>query len=322
MFPWLSYHAMSLTPRSYRFSCRTLTTLLLAGGIVCSVYTALSCEFFEFQVEPEHELPGRIFVNVTEGYVGLFGFSLTDGACLPQDQGFLPVGFNELFFGAQICAVAAPSFAWCALFLNLLEIVCKFRCSYFLTWLCLVLAVAAQGGTFLVYGQSEFWYVMCLVFVCVCHIATMLVILYYSGLVVVQTIPYSHVPFHTSFTFHTLLFLSVDDGTINCDFGLGAILSLVAAGSYYVALNVYCCMPRIEPYYKYASRNQQPKAGTNNEPLENTHLQEQPQLDMYEDEPEVPEEDHFDPELSFGHGGTHVTESFQNNNTGADDASK
>lgn len=253
------------------WSGRTLTTLLLAGGIVCSVYTALSCEFFEFQVEPEHELPGRIFVNVTEGYVGLFGFSLTDGACLPQDQGFLPVGFNELFFGAQICAVAAPSFAWCALFLNLLEIVCKFRCSYFLTWLCLVLAVAAQGGTFLVYGQSEF---------------------------------------------------CVDDGTINCDFGLGAILSLVAAGSYYVALNVYCCMPRIEPYYKYASRNQQPKAGTNNEPLENTHLQEQPQLDMYEDEPEVPEEDHFDPELSFGHGGTHVTESFQNNNTGADDASK
>jgi hypothetical protein len=156
----------------YLPSYRTLTTILVAGGIVCSVYTALSCEFFQFEVAPEHKLPGLLFSNTnadnnnnatttTEGYVGLFGFSLVDGECWQgKDQGFSPAGFNELFLASQVCAVAAPSFAFVALFLNLVEIFCRFSCSFFMIWFCLVLAVAAQGCTFLIYGQTEFWYVM------------------------------------------------------------------------------------------------------------------------------------------------------------------
>lgn len=131
----------------------------MAGGIVCSVYTALSCEFFQFEVEPEHELPGPIFVNITEGYVGLFGFSLINETCVSEEQGFLPAGFNELFFAAQVCAIVAPLMAIVALLLNLLEICCRLRGTFTLMWLCLLLAVGAQGCTFMVYGQQEFWYV-------------------------------------------------------------------------------------------------------------------------------------------------------------------
>lgn len=147
--------------------CRTLITLLIAGGIVCSVYTALSCEFFQFQVEPDHTLPGgSIFSNnITQGYVGLFGLALmdeneNDKATSCSDHGFLPNGFNEFFFAAQVCAVAAPALAFLSLFVNLVEIFCHFPCSFWLTWTCLVLATAAQGCTFMVYGQQEFWYVM------------------------------------------------------------------------------------------------------------------------------------------------------------------
>jgi hypothetical protein len=125
-----------------------------------------------------------------------------------------------------------------------------------------------------------------------------------------------------------LLIISFSDGAIDCDLGTGAILSMVAAGTYYMASIILCCMPRTEPFfYKYDAPRTTSRPKDDSSPTDGLD-DEQPQPPSsslhsrsFEDEPSQGQEEeykyHDEPEISFGHGGTHATESFQNYKTGA-----
>jgi hypothetical protein len=131
---------------------------------------------------------------------------------------------------------------------------------------------------------------------------------------------------------------------------MGATLSMAAAGCYYLASIIICCIPHSEPLC-HLSRRRTTRLSKDNEGITttsnfdneqsgNTHDHEQQQDEqqwrsqrakqglqvtpsftsskssrphIYEDEPEDDDIYDDDAEISFGHGGRYDSDSFQNN---------
>jgi hypothetical protein len=147
------------SPRHFLFLHNRIGVLLLGGaGIACSVMVALSCEFFKFDASDEADFL-EPFANITQAYVGILSYTLEKGGtCVDYKNEFLNTQFGEMFQAAQFCVVAAPSFAFVGLMVNLAEmLVCGFMCSFLLSCLLFLGAGVIQACTFLVYGQTEFW---------------------------------------------------------------------------------------------------------------------------------------------------------------------
>lgn len=147
---------------------RSSVFILCAGGVVCSYYALRSCEFFSYKSNDPTILPGP-FYNVPEGYVGLFyhyDYEGGDGADLTTCDQFYDNFFvlqsdewNLLFKIGQIAAVVGPAGAATAFLLNIMEWCCwQLTWTFFITFFMLFCGFVGQGLTFMIYGQTEFWY--------------------------------------------------------------------------------------------------------------------------------------------------------------------
>jgi hypothetical protein len=135
------------------------------------------CDFFTYEVQEESValLPQPYPTVGATGSVGLFQYSAsTDkgATCSKYSHKLLDdltggddndgdSGFNILFIIAQFAAPIASITAFLALFVSIIEwCFCSCCCSLALDWSLYLGACFAQGATFLVYGQKEFWYVV------------------------------------------------------------------------------------------------------------------------------------------------------------------
>ena len=149
-------------------------------GIIMSYKSTQSCQFFEYEIESDSvaRLPYPFNTNVgNTGYVGLYSYTTIsdeDGKnCVKYEKQFLELNqrtdrksdgtseydFHIMFIVAQICASCAGVSAVCGLILLLLDWCCVRCCCCNGDWGFFLGACMLQAGTFLVYGQKEFWYV-------------------------------------------------------------------------------------------------------------------------------------------------------------------
>ena len=201
----------------------------------------LSCEFFWYKSLDASKLPPPYDEN-EEGYVGLLSVYDDQNQCQFYDDLFLQNNdFNNMFLGAQFAALIGPSAGFLAFLINLLEwVFCIGTFSYFLTFAMLFIAFVAQGLTFLVYGENNFW--------CVWNNA--------SNAQKDDASSRRNLTFskHPSLFSPCLLYIyypqydSFDDLTsADCQLKIGAILSIAASGAFYLASVIWCCMPRPDP---------------------------------------------------------------------------
>lgn len=152
-----------------------LSTLLAIG---CSVYTGLSCTFFEIESPPEDGVSG--FPEGTAS-IGLYSYSLDFNAtgfveddrrnlfipeeyipdfstCIPYEDLFWQSDFTPFFWSAQIAALAAPGLAVLAMLFRFIEMIRgQFYGSFLSPILFYIVACIFQGYTFVIYGETEFW---------------------------------------------------------------------------------------------------------------------------------------------------------------------
>lgn len=138
---------------------RFLVFALTAGGCVCSALAALSCEFFSYESIDPTMLPPP-YTNQANQTVGLFSYYDETGSCLVYDKNFVYANddYDIMFVTAQFAALVGPGCAALAWIVNILEwLFWSHPCTYFTAFTLLFVAFVAQGLTFLVYGQNEFW---------------------------------------------------------------------------------------------------------------------------------------------------------------------
>jgi hypothetical protein len=142
--------------------CRLIIFAFGGGGIACSVLGTLSCEFFSIQIVDDSDLPDP-WAGLDQASVGMFAYSASnnkqDEECIDYEDNFWNSSvFNEFFVSAQLCAILAPSFGFLAWLHSLVEAFsCSCFCSCASTAILFALALVAQGGTFMIYGQTGFW---------------------------------------------------------------------------------------------------------------------------------------------------------------------
>jgi len=142
-----------------------------AGAIVCSVFTAYTCDFFEFRTldgEPWDQLFAP-FDNVSSSHVGFFRYS--SSAPSSSSNGEYAFGRNcqtyddwrsldsesKLFPLSQYASAAAPGAALLAWMINFIEVTChQAKSLYLLTAFLLLAATILQGCTFLIFSESDF----------------------------------------------------------------------------------------------------------------------------------------------------------------------
>ena len=150
--------------------CRGFVVLLGTGALFCSIYTAMTCRFFSFRTldgEPWEGLAPP-FDQSAHSSVGFFKYSLTEPdknegltflnkECSTYDD-WGDVGQNIYFYISQWCSLAAAVAGFLAWVSNVSEVMCcKFFGSRPLTLVLFVVAAVLQCGTFLIFGDDQFW---------------------------------------------------------------------------------------------------------------------------------------------------------------------
>jgi hypothetical protein len=123
--------------------------------VACSVYSALSCDFYAFakQLSPPFE------TGTTS--IGIFHYATSSDyvTCIVYDEQFWRSPFNGFFWTAQFAAIVAPCLGILAMTLNLVEVVfVRFRGSFLVPVVFYLLACLIQCCTFMIYGEINFWY--------------------------------------------------------------------------------------------------------------------------------------------------------------------
>jgi hypothetical protein len=148
---------------------RLFLSVITCGAIANSILSILSCEFFSYQAldgKPWEGLSAP-FDDLAEASVGLFGYSTHIGnqlgpfgkSCISYDE-WRDVSQETYFYAAQWCSMVAPGVAALALIQMVLEwCCCRLRGSYFVIRLLFVIAALLQLGSFLVFFESQYWYV-------------------------------------------------------------------------------------------------------------------------------------------------------------------
>jgi len=164
--------------------CSTIGRILLflcsLLAIGCSVYTGLSCTFFEIRSPPEEGV-----ANFPEGTatIGLFSYSIDPDAttaspeeedgrrslfipeeyvpdfsvCVPYEELFWQSDFSPFFWTAQIASLAAPGLGVLAMFFRFVETIRgRFFGSFLSPIVFYIVACVVQGYTFVIYGETEF----------------------------------------------------------------------------------------------------------------------------------------------------------------------
>ena len=81
------------------------------------------------------------------------------------------------------------------------------------------------------------------------------------------------------------LFLSHENGAIGCNLEIGSFLSIAAAGAFYLASVLYCCIPRTDP----CLRSSKKKTGTADDDVEQPKVMEQQEVSQDVTSPTVEE---------------------------------
>ena len=130
----------------------------------------MTCRFFSFRTLDGQAWEGLAppFDASAESSVGFFKFALEAPAdddrltlinieCVQYEK-WTDVGQNIYFYVSQWCSLAATVTGFLAWSSNLSELLwCKFFASRLLTLTLFVLAGLLQCGTFLIFGDDQFW---------------------------------------------------------------------------------------------------------------------------------------------------------------------
>lgn len=136
-------------------------------GILSSLYGVISCDFFTLDSPPTStSFPDSI------SRIGLFSYSTLplqqdsssllefSASCTPYDNQFMASDFSGFFQAAQFAAVIAPCLAAIAILIHAMEwLNCRFFGSFISPIILYLLACLVQGYTFVIYGETDFWYV-------------------------------------------------------------------------------------------------------------------------------------------------------------------
>jgi len=151
-----------------RLNIRFFFLLLTSAAIGASLVATFSCQFFTYQAldgEVWEGLEGP-YQNLPEASVGLFGFSESIspddalGSACQRYNDWYNVGLGDAVQIAQVASLAAPILA----FLAWVQILVEFLCCRVYGGLCCMstlffLAAGAQACTFLLFANTDFWYV-------------------------------------------------------------------------------------------------------------------------------------------------------------------
>mmetsp|Transcript_22500 Transcript_22500/g.36345 ORF Transcript_22500/g.36345 Transcript_22500/m.36345 type:complete len:282 (-) Transcript_22500:357-1202(-) len=199
------------TGRSNRYKIfgRLVVLIIAAGGITCSVYTLLSCDFFTLTATKT-----AMNATTTTAGIGIFSFQnpSMEGSTSAKCQAYADGGnflepndwMNSMWTISQYASLVAPLIAASSWLLSLTELlVGKFCGSFLIPVLLFMLACFAQGTTFFMYGQLD---------VCFKDADA-----------------------------------DLDQSTVisnSCQLSFGAFLSIAAGFCYYLSSVLLCCLPR------------------------------------------------------------------------------
>eukprot|EP00339_Tiarina_fusa_P002277 CAMPEP_0117056762 /NCGR_PEP_ID=MMETSP0472-20121206/39389_1 /TAXON_ID=693140 ORGANISM="Tiarina fusus, Strain LIS" /NCGR_SAMPLE_ID=MMETSP0472 /ASSEMBLY_ACC=CAM_ASM_000603 /LENGTH=295 /DNA_ID=CAMNT_0004773349 /DNA_START=104 /DNA_END=991 /DNA_ORIENTATION=- len=140
---------------------------LVAGGLVLSVLSSLSCEFFAFESTTGVPWSGLKppFENVVAARVGIFSYRRIETSppsppqqeCQWYDEFFAGATVaGKKWVGAQFCAVFAVAFGLLGLVFQLCDSTCsESRYSHFVPYVFLMMAFGLQLCTFLIFLEEE-----------------------------------------------------------------------------------------------------------------------------------------------------------------------
>lgn len=150
---------------------RFLSGTTVIAAIVLSIISSLNCKFLKFynnSDEPSDRLEPP-FEGAFEANVGIFTYEIvrslnetttvTDG-CVPYDEGITDTEY-EVLLTARLCAIIAPVLGFFGLFMSCLDTFCyRLRCGFLFASILYLAACGVQAGTFAVYAEPAFWYVI------------------------------------------------------------------------------------------------------------------------------------------------------------------
>jgi hypothetical protein len=150
---------------SFTYQHRAIIITFAVTGIILSSIAAQGCRFlyFENNSETVSEELNSPFVDVTEGYVGIFNYEISEinFAGVPEKCAKYDSEFDtefEVLITSQILSIVAPCFAAIALLFTIFDtfLVHYIGCFVFASFMFLV-SSATQAGTFALYAEPSFW---------------------------------------------------------------------------------------------------------------------------------------------------------------------